>query len=99
MEASQHTDTAPASGSGLMIPTYDPSEFNLHAQVACVRREIWMRKTKYPQWLAAGRTKMTPDEMGKGIACMEAVLVTISKLLAEDQKRNNPTLFDRLTPQ
>ena len=72
----------------MTIPTYQPSEFDIRAQVACVRRELWMRKTKYPQWLERGSTKMTPEDAGKGIACMEAVLNTLEKLNAAQPPKN-----------
>jgi hypothetical protein len=70
----------------------NPSEFNLQAQVACARRELGWRQYVYPRRVAAG--KMTPADANREIACMEAVLVTLTKLLLEEQKTNNPTLFD-----
>jgi hypothetical protein len=37
-----------------------------------------------------------PADAEREIACMEAVLVTLTKLLLEEQKTNNPMLFDRI---
>jgi hypothetical protein len=76
----------------ISIPVYQPHEFDIRAQVACVRREIYFRKTWYPKWLASGRSKMTPDEAGKGIACMEAVLTTLETLSVTQNSRSNPEL-------
>ena len=70
-----------------------PSEFNLMAQCACVRRELGMRRFVYPQRIAAG--KMTHAEAERETACMEAVLVTLTKLQMEEQRRTElPLLFD-----
>jgi hypothetical protein len=81
----------------MTTPAYQASEFDLRAQIVCVRREIQYRRYVYPKRIAAG--KMRPVDAEKEVACMEAVLATLSKLLTEDDKRNNPTLFDRITPQ
>jgi hypothetical protein len=71
-----------------------PSEFGIQAQVTCVRRELSYRRFVYPKRIAAG--KMPPADAEREIACMEAVLVTLTKLLLEEQKTNNPMLFDRI---
>lgn len=52
-----------------------PMTPDLSAQVACVAREIAMRKRVYPKWVAAG--KMKPDAADREIATMEAVLRTV----------------------
>lgn len=44
-------------------------------QIACVKRELAMRRGVYPRWIAAGRLKQ--EKAAAEIAAMEAVLVTI----------------------
>lgn len=44
-------------------------------QRACVVREIGLRKSAYPKWVASGRLKQ--EEADRQLACMEAVLVTL----------------------
>ena len=74
-----------------------PSEFDLRAQVACARRELGKRKHYYPYLIQ--KKKLTRDEAEKETACMEAILVTLTNLMIDHDKRNNPTLFDRIAPQ
>ena len=47
-------------------------------QIACVRREIAMRRRVYPRWIESG--KMTQAKADREIAVMEAVLATLEKL-------------------
>ena len=70
------------------------SEFSIQAQVACARRELSYRRYVYPKRIAAG--KMSPADADKEVACMEAILVTLTGLLIEEKKTNNPDLFDRI---
>lgn len=51
----------------------------LERQVACVRREIALRRRVYPKWVAAGR--MPKAKADTEIAEMEAVLATVTKVL------------------
>lgn len=44
-------------------------------QVACVERELRMRRSAYPRWILAGR--MTQAKANMEIATMEAVLATL----------------------
>jgi hypothetical protein len=75
----------------------NPSEFNLTAQVACARRELGYRRYVFPKAVAA--RKMTPAEAEKEEACMEAILVTLTKLkMAEDILNEPPSLFGRIAP-
>lgn len=70
------------------------SEFTLTAQIACVNREIRWRRYVYPKRVAS--SKMTLAEAEKEIAGMEAILVTLTNLLIEENKRGEtPSLFDR----
>lgn len=60
-------------------------------QVACVRREISMRKRVYPRWVQA--EKMTQAQADEQLACMEAVRETLEKLQADEKARVTPGLF------
>lgn len=66
----------------------------LERQIACVRREVGMRRHVYPRWVAT--SKMSQDDADRQIATMEAVQATLERLLewkkAED-KRIAPGLF------
>lgn len=55
--------------------------------LACVRREIGMRKRVYPRWVE--QSKMTAASADREIEVMEAVH---THLLAE-KERQNPSLF------
>ena len=69
-----------------------PSEFNLRAQCACARRELGKRRFVYPRLISAG--KMSQAEAEKETACMEAILVTLTNLTIEENKRLDLPLFD-----
>jgi hypothetical protein len=73
------------------------SEFDLRSQCACARRELGKRRFVYPRLIASG--KMSPEAADKEEACMEAILVTLTKLLIEESKRGELPLFDRTAPQ
>ena len=47
-------------------------------QIACVKREIAMRRRVYPRWVSTGRMKREAAE--REIETMEEVLVTLEKL-------------------
>jgi hypothetical protein len=51
---------------------------DLEQQLACVRREIGMRRRVYPRWVQAGR--MSQAAADREIATMEAVLDTLTKV-------------------
>jgi len=70
------------------------SEFGIQAQVTCVRRELSYRRFVYPKRIAAGKTTTTEAE--REIACMEAILVTLTKLLTEEKTRQELPLFGDL---
>jgi hypothetical protein len=57
-------------------------------QIACVLREIRMRESAYPRWIAAG--KMTAEKSAHELACMNAVLATLHRV--RDEQR--PGLFE-----
>jgi hypothetical protein len=50
----------------------------LRDQIACVEREIALRKRVYPQLVE--RTKLTQRKATDEIACMEAVLLTLREI-------------------
>lgn len=57
------------------------SSVPLPEQVACVDRELKMRRRVYPRWVAAG--KMTQEKADSEMRAMEAVLETV---MAADEK-------------
>lgn len=52
-----------------------PLHVALADQIACVKREIAMRRKVYPRWVADGR--MTQAKADRETAIMEAVLTTL----------------------
>ncbi len=56
-------------------------EYTLEAMIACVRRELAMRKNVYPKWVQSGRMKA--EEADHQINCMQAVHDTLSGLPAD----------------
>lgn len=50
----------------------------IEEQIACVEREIAMRRRVYPRWTAAG--KMKPEAAEREINVMSAVLMTLKGL-------------------
>jgi hypothetical protein len=63
----------------------------IERQIACVRREVSMRKRVYPRWVQ--NAKMTQDEADRQIETMEAVQATLEKLQADEKARTAPGLF------
>jgi polyhydroxyalkanoate synthesis regulator phasin len=63
----------------------------IERQIACVRREIGMRKRVYPGWVQRG--KMTQEEADRQIEVMEAVQATLETLQADEKVRTAPGLF------
>ena len=59
--------------------------YTLEAQIACVRRELAMRKNVYPKWVQSRRMK--PEAADHEIQCMQAVHDTLSGLV---QEKPNP---------
>jgi hypothetical protein len=53
-------------------------DFTIEQQIACVERELAMRRRLYPQWVNTGR--MSPAKMDAEIGCMAAVLATMRSL-------------------
>lgn len=53
-------------------------EITIEDQIACVRREIGMRKRVYPRWVENGKMKI--NQADREIAVMEAVLKTLEYL-------------------
>ena len=63
----------------------------LERQIACVRRELTMRRKVYPKWIAGGR--MTQEQAQEQISTMEAVQATLEQLLAQRKAQVTPELF------
>lgn len=63
----------------------------IEEQIAEVRRELGMRRHKYPQWVAAGR--MTQQQADDRLGRLEAVLDTLTTVRAERDAKANPGLF------
>lgn len=63
-----------------MAPT--PMYIPFSEQLACVEREISLRKAVYPRWVTAG--KLTDKKAGAEIRAMEAVAETLRGLLDRD---------------
>lgn len=63
----------------------------LERQVACVRREVSMRRRVYPRWVSTGR--MTQVQADREITVMEAAQATLEQLLAERKAVTSPGLF------
>ncbi len=62
----------------------DNRGYTLEAMIACVRRELAMRKNVYPKWVESGRMK--PDDADHQINCMQAVHDKLSELQQERSK-------------
>ena len=63
----------------------------LDRQIACVRREVSMRRHVYPRWVANG--KMTQEEADRQVEAMEAAQATLERLRDDEQARVAPGLF------
>jgi hypothetical protein len=50
-------------------------------QIACVRRELALRKNFYPKWVQSGRMKA--EAADHEIACMQAIHDTLAELQSE----------------
>lgn len=68
-----------------------PEPIDINRQIACVRREISMRRRVYPRWVSTG--KMTQDEADRQISTMEAVQATLESVRSERQAQVAPRLF------
>lgn len=64
---------------------------SLEAQLACIRREIGMRKRVYPRWVA--NAKMAQADADREIASMQAVLATLENLRDERRAQVAPRLL------
>jgi hypothetical protein len=66
-------------------------KFSLEDQIKCVRRELALRRTVYPGLIRSGR--LHPEAAQQQIACMQAVLDTLTALVVLMQ-----AVHDTLTP-
>jgi hypothetical protein len=55
------------------------SGYTIEQQMACVKREIAMRKNVYPKWVMSGRMK--PEAADHEINCLIAVLRSLETLV------------------
>lgn len=60
------------------------AQIPLKDQLACVGRELGMRKGTYPKWVASGR--MSQDDADKELARIDAVYKTLKWLEANREK-------------
>lgn len=61
-----------------------PATVPLKAQIACVIRELALRRTMYPRWIEQRRMKS--EAAAKEMAAMQAVLATLTALEAEEAR-------------
>lgn len=66
-------------------------EIDLTRQIACVRREVSMRKRVYPRWVQ--NAKMTQEEADRQLQTMEAVQATLEQLRDAEKAKQEPGLF------
>jgi hypothetical protein len=59
--------------------TATPEQITLGMQIACVEREIAMRRQVYPRQVGQGKMKQATADLQ--IAAMEAVLLTLKGLV------------------
>jgi hypothetical protein len=59
--------------------------YTLQAQILCIRRELAIRKSVYPQWVKSKRMKAEAAE--REIACMQAVHDTLVGLQRPESPR------------
>lgn len=59
----------------------------LDEQIKCVRREIAMRQSVYPKWVAAKRMKQ--QQADHEIAAMQSVLRTLESVKAGAEEKPN----------
>lgn len=55
--------------------------YTITQQIACVKREIAMRKNIYPKWVMSGRMKA--EAADHEINCLTAVLRSLETLIVE----------------
>jgi hypothetical protein len=63
----------------------------LERQIACLRREVGLRKRVYPRWIQNGR--MTQEQADSQIEAMEAAQATLERVRDEEKARVTPGLF------
>lgn len=56
---------------------------SIATQLACVERELKMRRNAYPKWVTEGR--MLQGAADHEIECMEALVMTLTKLKLLDE--------------
>ena len=66
-------DTAAVERPASVVP--------LERQIACVERELEMRRRAYPRWVAEGRRGWTEARADEEICAMAAVRATLRNLL------------------
>lgn len=67
------------------------NDIALTEQLACARRELRLRTTCYPRWVA--QEQMTEREAQRQIAAMTAIVRTLERLVQAEAKARQPTLW------
>lgn len=68
-----------------------PTPCTLHDQVAEAKRELGLRRSVYPRWVADGR--MNQQTAARRLALQEAIVATLTALACEEQERQDPRLL------
>jgi hypothetical protein len=67
------------------------TKITLVDQIRCVRREVAMRTSYYPNLIRSGRLRESQAE--HELQAMEAVLATLEELARREGEARSPTLF------
>lgn len=67
------------------------AEVTLSNQIACLARELHMRKRIYPKWVEIG--KISPGQSKHEISAMEAALATLKRLKKQIDELSQPELI------
>ena len=62
-------------------------EISIDDQIACVRRELRLRQSAYPRWVARG--SMLQRDADRELQAMQAVLATLERVRSDQR----PELF------
>lgn len=76
-----------------MTEDYEPK--TLTQQLACAKRELRMRELVYPKRVA--NETMTQRQADHEIACMAEIVVSLMRLLRQEEDREQPRLFGNET--
>lgn len=77
----EQSSKAGTSNTELRVP--------ISEQLACAKRELALRRSAYPKWVASGRWRQ--DQADKELARMEAIIATLEKLKHLEEVSNEIT--------